>query len=217
MVWETPGHAAFFRPARGHPSVVPDGRIGQVDVLGEHPDRLADREQLLAPRRIHAPVRAHRLDLQAGVPELPLDAAHRLDPVPPQPDQLVVALPGHTADHPGHPDTTPRAPGTTPSRAVNPPWKPITSHHPTASPGRERRTAPAPEAAPPAPNAQAHTPPDCARRACHDRLRQAGEQNTAEARRSTPTVHTAPHCGHEAVTPAFTASVRALARRIRRQ
>ncbi|MEU1036663.1 hypothetical protein ABZ402_50385 [Streptomyces mirabilis] len=48
-------------------------------------------------------------------------------------------------------------------------------------------------------------------------MRQTGEQNTAEARRSTPTVHTAPHCGHEAVTPAFTASVRALARRIRRQ
>lgn len=34
--------------------------------------------------------------------ELPLDAAHRPDPVPPQRDQLVVALPGHTADHPGH-------------------------------------------------------------------------------------------------------------------
>jgi hypothetical protein len=32
-----------------------------------------------------------------------------------------------------------------------------------------------------------------------------------------PTVHTASHCGQEAVTPAFTASVRALARRIRRQ
>ncbi|QIY93142.1 hypothetical protein HEP87_01610 [Streptomyces sp. S1D4-11] len=36
-------------------------------------------------------------------------------------------------------------------------------------------------------------------------------------RRSTPTVHATPHCGHKAVTPAFTASVRALARRIRRQ
>ncbi|MFJ8028612.1 hypothetical protein [Streptomyces sp. NPDC096311] len=36
-------------------------------------------------------------------------------------------------------------------------------------------------------------------------------------RRSTPTVHATPHCGHEAVTPAFTASVRSLARRIRRQ
>ncbi|MFJ2833547.1 hypothetical protein ACIPC1_39405 [Streptomyces sp. NPDC087263] len=48
-------------------------------------------------------------------------------------------------------------------------------------------------------------------------MRQAGEQYTAETRRSTPTVHTAPHCGHEAVTPAFTAPVRARARRIRRQ
>ncbi|MEU9382655.1 hypothetical protein AB0D38_17485, partial [Streptomyces sp. NPDC048279] len=31
--------------------------------------RLADREQLLAPRRVRASVGAHRLDLQAGVPE----------------------------------------------------------------------------------------------------------------------------------------------------
>ncbi|MFJ6486798.1 MULTISPECIES: hypothetical protein [unclassified Streptomyces] len=48
-------------------------------------------------------------------------------------------------------------------------------------------------------------------------MRQAGEQCTADIKWSTPTVHTIPHCGHEAVTPAFTASVRALARRTRRQ
>ncbi|WP_406131346.1 hypothetical protein [Streptomyces sp. NBC_00989] len=48
-------------------------------------------------------------------------------------------------------------------------------------------------------------------------MRQAGEQYTAETRRSTSTVHTAPHRGHEAVTPAFTASVLDRARRIRRQ
>lgn len=77
--------------------------------------------------------------------------------------------------------------------------------------------APTPEAAPHPSNAQAHASPDRARRACQARLRQTGEQNTAETRRSTPTVHATPHCGHEAVTPAFTASVRALVRRIRRQ
>lgn len=48
-------------------------------------------------------------------------------------------------------------------------------------------------------------------------MRQAGERYTAETEGSTPTVHATPHCVHEAVTPAFTASVRALARRIRRQ
>lgn len=94
----------FLRPARGLPPVVPDRRIRQADVLGEHPDRLADREQLLAPRRVGASVGAHRFDLHGRVPELPLDAAHHLAPVPPQLDQLVVALPGHTVDHPGHPD-----------------------------------------------------------------------------------------------------------------
>ncbi|WP_019075802.1 hypothetical protein [Streptomyces hokutonensis] len=46
---------------------------------------------------------------------------------------------------------------------------------------------------------------------------QAGEQNTPETGWLIPVVHTAPHCGHEAVTPAFTASVRAHARCIRRQ
>ncbi|GGZ98063.1 hypothetical protein GCM10010371_67210 [Streptomyces subrutilus] len=48
-------------------------------------------------------------------------------------------------------------------------------------------------------------------------MRQVGEQYTAETARSTPTVHDTPHCGHQALTPAFTVSVRALARRIRRQ
>jgi hypothetical protein len=64
---------------------------------------------------------------------------------------------------------------------------------------------PAPEAAPRPSNAQAHASLDCGRRACQARLRQAGEQYTAETRRSTPTVHATPHCGHETVTPAFTA------------
>ncbi len=82
--------------------------------------------------------------------------------------------------------------------------------------GLRNRQAPsdAAEAAPLPSAAQAHASPD---RACQARLRQAEEQYTTETRRSTPTVHATPHCGHEAVTPAFTASVRTFARRIRRQ
>lgn len=105
------GPPVFLRPARGHPPVVPDRRVGEADVLGEQAQRLADCEQFLVARRVGTAVGAHRLDLQACVPELPPDAAHRGDPVPPQLDQLVVALPGHTADHSGHPDTTPTSPG----------------------------------------------------------------------------------------------------------
>jgi hypothetical protein len=48
-------------------------------------------------------------------------------------------------------------------------------------------------------------------------LRQAGEQYVAEAGRSTPTVQAAPYSGQKDVRPAFTASVFARARRIRRQ
>lgn len=55
------------------------------------------------------------------------------------------------------------------------------------------------------------------RRLCQARLRQRGEQYIAETGRSTPTVQDVPHSGQLAVTPAFTASVLARARRIRRQ
>ncbi|MEU7650354.1 hypothetical protein [Streptomyces huasconensis] len=55
------------------------------------------------------------------------------------------------------------------------------------------------------------------RRLCQARLRQRGEQYTAETERSTPTVQRAPHCGQLATMPFFTASVLARVRRIRRQ
>lgn len=63
----------------------------------------------------------------------------------------------------------------------------------------------------------AHTPACRVRRLCQARLRQRGEQYVAEAGRSTPTVHACPHCGHSALRPACTASVRARIRRPSRQ
>jgi hypothetical protein len=66
-------------------------------------------------------------------------------------------------------------------------------------------------------NTRAHNWASLARRLCQARLRQPGEQYTAEAGRSTPTVHDAPHSGQLDVTPAWTASVLVCARRIRRQ
>ncbi|MFJ1536166.1 hypothetical protein ACIOFV_49040 [Streptomyces mirabilis] len=81
----------------------------------------------------------------------------------------------------------------------------------------EGRTGPAPEAALAVSGAQAHDPPGCVRRVCQARLRQAGEQYTAETRRSTPAIHDAPHWGQATVTSACTAWVLARARRIRRQ
>lgn len=107
-------------------------------------------------------------------------------------------------------------PSAAPDRAVNSPWKPVASHHPTASLRGEGRTVPAPEAALVLPDAQAHAPPGCARRVCQARLRQAGEQCTAETGRSTPAVHDAPHWGQTTLTSACTAWVLARARRIRR-
>ncbi|MFB0620237.1 hypothetical protein [Streptomyces sp. AGS-58] len=84
-------------------------------------------------------------------------------------------------------------------------------------PQTEGRTGPAPEAALTVSGAQAHDPPGCVRRVCQARLRQAGEQYTAETGRSTPAVHDAPHWGQATVTSACTARVLAWARRIRRQ
>ncbi|MCC2280886.1 hypothetical protein LKL35_36805 [Streptomyces sp. ET3-23] len=48
-------------------------------------------------------------------------------------------------------------------------------------------------------------------------MRQAGEQCVAETGRSTPTVQDVPHSGQLDIAPAWTASVLARARRIRRQ
>jgi hypothetical protein len=67
------------------------------------------------------------------------------------------------------------------------------------------------------PDARSHTPRSCVRRLCQARLRQPGEQYVAEAGRSTPTVHDAPHSGQLDVRPAWTAPALARARRIRRQ
>lgn len=66
-------------------------------------------------------------------------------------------------------------------------------------------------------DARSHTPPCPVRRLCQARLRQVGEQYVAETGRSTPTVQAVPHSGQLDVTPAFTASVLARARRICRQ
>ncbi len=67
-------------------------------------------------------------------------------------------------------------------------------------------------------DARSHIPSRCCVcRLCQARLRQAGEQYVAETGRSTPTVQDVPHSGQLDVTPAWTASVLARARRIRRQ
>ncbi|MFD4630174.1 hypothetical protein ACFVYR_20295 [Streptomyces sp. NPDC058284] len=73
------------------------------------------------------------------------------------------------------------------------------------------------EATLPVPCARPHFALDSVRRLYQARLRQRGEQYTAETGRSTPTVQLTPHCGQFATMPFFTASVLARVRRIRRQ
>jgi hypothetical protein len=134
-----------------------------------------------------------------------------------RPDPQHLALPGHTADHRGHPDVTPGGPGCgTSSMPSTRPSRPLLRTIRPA-PGTRQGARPPSEALWQPSNARSHNPASAARRLCQARLRQAGEQYVAEAGRSTPTVHDAPHSGHLDVTPAFTASVLAPARRIRRQ
>lgn len=159
-------------------------RVDPPDLLGE---------------RIRTPIRTHRLDLQGGITKTPLGAAHRGDPVPPQLDQLVAALPSHTPDHLGHPVTTPHGlwygtvsmPSTRPG---NPSFRTI--RRPQAV--GKGRAVPARGAALCPQDARFHTSRCSLCRPCQARARQRGEQYAAETGRSISAVQDVPHSGQPA-------------------
>lgn len=96
------GRPTVFRPPRRHPAVAGQHRRGDPDVLGIHPDRVADADPFLVRARMGAAVRAHRFDFQCAVTEGELATSLPPDEVAAFSDQLVVAALGYVSDLGGH-------------------------------------------------------------------------------------------------------------------
>ncbi|MEV4116626.1 hypothetical protein [Nonomuraea sp. NPDC049695] len=64
--------AVLGRPARGHPAIGLQRLYRNREIVGEALQGFQDAEQRLAPVRVRAAVRLHRLDFQRQVAELEL-------------------------------------------------------------------------------------------------------------------------------------------------